>query len=180
LTENGETIVLESTDFSIYPGVSFVLDDAHMGILPVGKESANPPKAEYIKIRIKNSSNAKQIAFGFALNHTNQGRFLAVTVTELNCDLFGKEYRSNSDEWETYVFSVSDLNMATNYKELLYNPESDIPFSRWDGLLYELLIFPFGYDTEEGKGAYPGATVEIDYVVIGSLEYVMNYRSTLE
>jgi hypothetical protein len=75
-----------------------------------------------------------------------------------------------------------ELNMNTNYEELIYDPndENAIPASRWGGQLFELLIFPFGYNVTDGSGNYPGAAMDIDYIVVGSRDYVESYQSALE
>ncbi|MBQ3489145.1 MAG: bacterial Ig-like domain-containing protein [Clostridia bacterium] len=182
LIEDGEVLRVQSTDASIYPGLTFILDAAHSDEFPVGRENSNPAKAEYVKIRVKNFSNCDQITFGFATNSTNGGRFLPATLSELTFDANGKVYESGSGEWQTYTFSIYELNKNTNYDELLYDPEDEnsVQLSRWSGNLYEFLIFPFGYNVTDGTGNYPGATMDIDYVVIGSKDYVTHYRSALE
>ncbi len=190
LIEDGEVLHIESTDSSIYPGVAFTLDVAQDNLIPVGRE--NPPKGspatEYVKIRVRNYSVCDQITFGFVMNHTNNGKFVQATLTEFGTgengeikDVNGKSYGS-SGEWETYTFSMYDVNMNTNYSDLLYDPtkEGVEPTSRWPGKLYEILIFPFGYDVSDGTGNYPGAAMDIDYVVLGSRAYVDSYQSALE
>lgn len=181
LTEDGEVFRFESTDSSIYPGISFVIDDMQDGIMQIGKESGNPKKAEYVKIRVRNHSVCDQITFGFVLKNTNNGNFVSATISELTVDEDGKKYGS-SGEWETYTFSMATINQNTNYDELLYDPTNpeDTPKSRWGGQLFELLVFPFGYNVTDGTGNYPGAAMDIDYIVIGSRNYVDNYQSALE
>ena len=182
LIEDGEVLHFESTDASIYPGIAFTLDMAHEGIFSTGKESSNPPAAEYVKIRVRNHSVCDQITFAFVMNHTNGGKFVNATISEFSGeDATGKKYES-SGEWETYTFSMYEINMNTNYDELLYDPteEGVTPSSRWPGKLYEILIFPFGYDVTDGTGNYPGAAMDIDYMVIGSRSYVDSYQSALE
>ena len=181
LIEGGEALRFESTDSSIYPGISFALDMAQDKIFRIGRESGDPAKAEYVKVRVRNHSVCDQMTFGFVLQNTNNGRFVQATISDLTVDATGKKYQS-SGEWETYVFSMHEINMNTNYSDLIYDPtqEGVTPSSRWGGYFYELLIFPFGYDVTDGIGNYPGAAMDIDYVVIGSLDYVTNYHSALE
>ena len=181
LIEDGEVLHFESTDASIYPGIAFTFDMAQDNIFKIGKESNDPAKAEYVKIRVRNHSVCDQITFGFVLKNTNNGKFVQATVSDLTTDANGKKYVS-SGEWETYVFSMHEINMNTNYSELIYDPtkEGVTPSSRWGGEFYELLIFPFGYDVTDGTGNYPGAAMDIDYVVIGSKDYVTDYQSALE
>ena len=181
LIEDGEVLHIESTDSSIYPGVAFMIDLAQDSYFQIGRETNNPAKAEYAKIRVRNFSVCDQITFGFVLKNTNNGKFVQATITELTKDANGKVYGS-SGEWETYTFSMYDVNMNTNYSELIYDPakEGVTPSSRWGGQLYEMLIFPFGYDVSDGTGNYPGAAIDIDYMVIGSRAYVDSYQSALE
>ena len=181
LSDDGEFLTITSTDSSVYPGVVFVLDAAHNGDMKVGREDNNPPKAEYVKIRVRNYSTCDQITFGWTMNHTNNGTLMPVSTSELTVDANGKKYES-SGEWQTYIFSMYDINMNTNYDELLYDPanENAKPTSRWPGELYEFAIYPFGYNVTDGTGNYPGAKIDIDYVVIGSKDYVTNYQSALE
>lgn len=182
LSEDGEYLTITSTTAKLYPGMFFILDGPKEGLLPVGRETNNPAKAEYFKIRVRNYSACDQFTFGNAQNHTNSGKFGSVTISELTTDANGKEYVS-SNEWETYIFSMYELNKNTNYNDLLYDPETE-EFTdnknRWGGNLYELAIFPFGYGVDDGTGNYPGAKIDIDYIVMGSLDYVTNYQSALE
>ena len=179
LIENGEVLHFESTQNCAYPGLQFIIDEYHDGIMPVGSESGSPAKAEYFKIRVRNYSTANRFTFGWALNHTGNGKFMPVTLSDLKVDLNGKTY-GTSGEWETYIFSMPTINQETNYSELLYDPETEEPTTRWGGYMYELLLFPFGYDVDDGTGPYAGASIDIDYVVVGSLDYVTNYKSELE
>ncbi len=181
LVEDGEVLRFESTDSSIYPGIAFTFDMNQDRIFPIGLETSDPKKAEYVKIRVRNHSVCDQMTFGFVLPSTNNGKFVQATISELTEDADGKKYES-SGEWATYTFSMHTINMNTNYSDLLYDPtKEDVkPVSRWGGDLYELLIFPFGYDVTDGTGNYPGAAMDIDYIVIGSRNYVDNYQSALE
>ena len=181
LSDDGEFMTITSTDSSVYPGVIFILDAAHAGEFTVGQESGNPSRAEFVKIRVRNFSSCDQISFGFTMNHTNNGNLMPLSTSELTVDANGKKYES-SGEWQTYIFSMYELNMNTNYSEQLYDPsKEDVqPTSRWPGKLYEFAIYPFGYDVTDGTGNYPGAKIDIDYVVIGSRDYVTNYQSALE
>jgi hypothetical protein len=179
LTEGGEVLHFESTDSSVYPGINFLIDAMHNGSMKIGKETNDPKKAEYAKIRVRNHSVCDQITFVFVTNSTNGGKFVSAAISEMTVDADGKEYGS-SGEWETYTFSFSDINQNTNYDELIYDPAVDEPKSRWGGDLYELFIFPFGYNVTDGTGNYPGAAMDIDYLVLGSRDYVDNYQSALE
>ena len=52
----------------------------------------------------------------------------------------------------------------------------------WSSSLKEFGIFPFGFSSGKSDEceAYVGAEMEIDYIVIGSYDYVTAYQSTLE
>lgn len=181
LIENGEVLHLECTVSSVYPGISFIIDEYHTNAMVVGSASGSTPKAEYVKIRVRNHSTADQITFAFCHGSTNQFKFMEKSLSELTVDVNGKRYAS-SGEWQTYIFSMATINMETNYGDLLYDsddPEAT-PTHCWSGGISEFLIFPFGYNVTDGTGAYPGAAIDIDYIVIGSLDYVTNYKSALE
>ena len=180
ITENGEVFHFEVTGENTSPGVGFVIDEYRKNNVEIGSESGSNPRAEYVKIRVRNYSAANRFTFGFITNATNNYHFVSATISDLMEDANGKKYVSGSGEWETYIFSMRDINVATNYKDLLPENSEGMPDSRWGGQLNELLIFPFGFDVENGTGAYPGAAIDIDYIVIGSLDYVTNYKSELE
>jgi hypothetical protein len=106
---------------------------------------------------------------------------MPATISDLIVDANGKEYKSASGEWETYIINMPTANINTNYDELLpVNSTTGEVGSRWGGDLEALILIPFGYDVTDGTGAYPGAEIDIDYVVLGSLDYVTNYKSELE
>ncbi len=179
--ENGEVLHITMTGEDDQPGIEFILDEAHDGDLPIGTESGTNPKAEYFKIRVRNYSTASRFTFGSAMNHTGgNGSFVSATVSDLKIDANGKEYQSNSGEWQTYIFSMPTINQATNYEDMLPKDSEGNPTSRWGGTLYNLLIFPFGFNVDDGTGGYTGAEIDIDYIVMGSLDYVTNYKSDLE
>ncbi len=178
--ENGEVLHFEVTGDTTTPGLYFILDEAHDQNVPVGSESADNPKAEYIKIRVRNYSTANRFSFAFVLNQTNTYRFMPVTISDLIIDANGKEYKSATGEWETYIVNMPTANINTNYEDLLPTDSDGNVTSRWGGLMEALILIPFGYDVTDGTGAYPGAEIDIDYVVMGSLDYVTNYKSELE
>ena len=181
LIEDGEVLHLECTAESVYPGISFIIDEYHTNAMMVGSASGSTPKAEYVKIRIRNHSTADQITFAFCHGSTNQYKFMEKSLSELTTDMNGKRYAS-SGEWQTYIFSMATINQETNYGDLLYDSDDEeaVPTHCWSGGISEFLIFPFGYNVTDGTGSYPGAAVDIDYIVIGSLEYVTEYKSNLE
>ncbi len=179
--ENGEVLRITMIAEDDQPGIEFILDEAHDGDLPIGTESGTNPKAEYFKIRVRNYSTASRFTFGSAMNHTGgNGSFVTATVADLKIDADGNEYQANSGEWKEYVFSMPTINQATDYEEMLPRDTDGNPSSRWGGLLYNLLIFPFGFNVDDGTGGYTGAQIDIDYIVMGSEEYVRNYKSDLQ
>ena len=171
LLDNGEILHLESISISSDPGMTFVLDADHCSI-NVGREKNG--SMEYCKIRIKNYSNSKQFTLGFITSIFGSGyKFVPLTITDVPVE-------SDSSEWITYTFSVPEYNENTNYDDSLKRDNEGNPVSRWYSYLYSILIFPFGYNVENGQGAYEGATMDIDYIVFGSKEYVTSYQSNLE
>ncbi len=179
--EGGEVLHFEITGSNDTPGLQFVVDEQHDQLINTGSESGANPKMEYFKIRVRNTSTANRFTFGFALQSTNSYKFVGATVSDLKIDMNGKEYQSASGEWETYIFSMSTINQTTDYNDLLPDANSDgVKESRWGGYMDSLLIFPFGYDVDDGTGPYVGASIDIDYIVGGSLEYVTAYKSELE
>ncbi len=187
-SEGGEALHVElvdtNSDGELYetPGLAFVLDDYHDRYLPIGTESGSTPKAEYVKIRVRNTSTAGRFTFGFMTNNTGTGgwKFVNMSVSDLTVDKDGKEYESATGEWQTYIVSMPTINTATNYNDGLAKDSQGNPLTRWGGELGTFVLFPFGYDVTDGTGGYFGASIDIDYVVIGSLDYVTNYKSALE
>ena len=178
--ENGEVLHFEVTGDTDTPGLYFILDAPHDETVPIGAEDGDNKKAEYVKIRVRNYSTASRFTIAFAANQTNNYKFVNATISDMKIDMNNKEYKSASGEWETYIFSMRTINIATNYEELLpTNTDGEVQ-TRWGGYLEALLLFPFGINVTDGTGPYIGAAIDIDYVVLGSLDYVTNYKSTLE
>jgi hypothetical protein len=178
--ENGEVLHFEVTGANDNPGLYFILDEAHDVLVPVGAENGDNPKAEYVKMRVRNYSTASRFSFGFAANQTNNYKFVNATISDMKSDMNNKEYKSASGEWETYIFSMRTINLATDYEELLPTDLEGNKQSRWGGNLEALILFPFGINVTDGTGPYIGASIDIDYIVLGSLDYVTNYKSELE
>lgn len=171
LTDNGEVLHLEATSGSSVPGMTFVLDEDHESIV-LGTEDKG--QMEYCKIRIRNYSSADQFTLGYMTSNINNGQsFFTQTVTDVPVE-------SNSGKWVTYLFSVPEYNAATNYEDSLPKNADGAPTSRWSAKLSNILVFPFGYNVKDGSGAYSGASVDIDYIVFGTKEYVTSYKSELE
>ncbi len=154
LEEGGEVLKLVAKDTNKYSGMPFSLD-AFAADIPIGKESSN--QAEYVKIRIRNSSSSTKIGFGFIPQWTNS---LSRSISVLDID-------ANMSGWTTYTFSM---------QQLCYDQRGED--ASWGGMLKSFYVFPFGYGDQ--SEVYEGAMMEIDYVVIGSYEYVQTYESALE
>lgn len=173
LTDNGEVLNVKSISTANNPGIPFCLDDAGFDI------TANPEikgGMEYVKIRIRNYSSADQISFGFTSTSIGGGgrKFIENTISNLDIEPV-------SSEWKTYIFSMSEINSATNYGGTLeVNKETGVASPRWGGKIQDILFFPFGYKVTDGTGAYEGAEMDIDYIVFGTKDYVTNYKSALE
>ncbi len=178
--ENGEVLHVEMTGSNATPGLWFVLDEEHKKTIPVGSESADNKKAEYVKIRVRNHSACDRFTFGFVTSGTNTYKWTTAVVSDLKVDATGKQYKAAYGEWETYIFSMAAINAATNYNDLIPANPNGTPGNRWYGDLESFILFPFGYNVEDGTAPYVGASIDIDYVVIGSKEYVTNYESELE
>lgn len=171
LTSNGEVLSVEAASTSSVPGIVFTLDEM-AGEIKAGKEDAGG--SEYMKIRIRNYSSAQQFTIGFMTTNINGGlSFFSSTISDIKVE-------SNSGEWAEYVISIPTENSNTNYGDQLTKNEDGVPNSRYSGNLTRLLVFPFGYNKTDGTGAYQGATMDIDYIVIGSKAYVENYKSALQ
>lgn len=184
LIENREVLHIEQIAADSNPGMTFVIDEMHDDkFMPLGTENSTTPRAQYIKIRVRNYSTASRFTFGWATQSTNNGHFVSATITDFttsSTDMLGNSYQSGSGEWQTYILDMPQLNKETNYSEQLKTDDKGELQSRWGASLYELLVFPFGYNVSDGTGAYLGASIDIDYIVIGDLEYVTNYKSALE
>lgn len=130
--------------------------------------------ATYIKLRLKNNSTATQLSVGFfGTGMGSSFKFLPYSLADLPIDTL-------TDEWTTYTYELRDMNVRTNYLDGLASKDGTLQ-SRWGGTLYRLMIAPFGYVNQtSGNGPYNGASLTLDYLVIGGEEYVKAYKSTLE
>ncbi len=129
----------------------------------------------YIKLRLKNNSTATQLSVGFfGTGMGSSFAFLPYSLADLPIDTL-------TDEWTTYTYELRDRNVKTNYLDGLASGTTGTLQSRWGGTLYRLMIAPFGYSNQtSGNGPYNGASLTLDYLVIGSEDYVNAYKSTLE
>lgn len=153
-TNYGETLKLTATDAN-NPGIAFEL--SLFNTYFIGPEEREG--AEYVKIRFKNHSSSTKLTFmGYY-----QGRLDARATATIDIE-------PNSDEWQTITISMVEgtTNSANNFTKR----------NAWLSYLKEFAIYPFGYNKD--CEATVGAEMEIDYVVIGSKQYVESYFSALE
>lgn len=160
LTDDNEVLHLVSTSSSAC-GIAFKLGEFRHNI-NIGLESAGA--AEYIKIRIRNTSASTKIAFAWQRNGLS-GWTRAISTLDIDPNMTG---------WYELVINMRNLNIDTN-------TASTRDGSFWGAQIKDFCIFPFGYSgygsTYEG---YEGASMDIDYIVIGSYDYVTNYQSDLQ
>lgn len=172
LTDNGEVLHLKTTSTASNPGIPFCVDDAGSAI---NLNSEVKGGTEYVKIRIRNYSTADQLSFGYTCTAWGGGgrRFMEKTIASIDIEPV-------STEWKTYIFSYPEANAATNYNDLCKDSKTGAISPQYGGKLQDLILFPFGYNVKDGTGAYEGAEMDVDYIVIGTKEYVENYKSELE
>lgn len=172
LTDNGEVLHLKTTSTASNPGIPFCVDDAGRAI---NLNSEVKGGTEYVKIRIRNYSTADQLSFGYTCTAWGGGgrRFMEKTIASIDIEPV-------STEWKTYIFSYPEANAATNYNDLCKDSKTGAISPQYGGKLQDLILFPFGYNVKDGTGAYEGAEMDVDYIVIGTKEYVENYKSELE
>ncbi len=172
LTDNGEVLHLKTTSTASNPGIPFCVDDAGSAI---NLNSEVKGGTEYVKIRIRNYSTADQLSFGYTCTAWGGGgrRFMEKTIASIDIEPV-------STEWKTYIFSYPEANAATNYNDLCKDSKTGAISPQYGGKLQDLILFPFGYNVKDGTGAYEGAEMDVDYIVIGTKDYVDNYKSELE
>ena len=152
--ENGETIKLTATNAE-NPGIAF--EFANSNVYPIGIE--NQSNIQFIKIRFKNNSSATKLTLmGMNLSYANGNLDPRVRATIA--------IEPNSSEWQTITINMYDEVFNTTGNK------------NWNSRLKKFGIFPFGYGND--CQAYKGAEMEIDYVVLGSYDYVTSYQSELE
>ncbi len=158
LTNDNEVLHLVSKSSSP-SAIAFKLGEMRHEI-KIGTEAAGC--AEYVKIRIRNTSSSTKMAFGWTRSGLS-GWTRSVSTIDIDPNMTG---------WYTLTISMNSLNIDTN---------TSYDGSYWGAAIKDFIIFPFGYSaygsTFEG---YEGATMDIDYIVIGSYDYVTNYKSDLE
>jgi hypothetical protein len=160
LTDDNEVLHLVSNSSSSC-GIAFKLGEFRHNI-NIGSESAGA--AEYVKIRIRNTSAATKLSFAWTRNGLS-GWVRGISTIDIAPNMTG---------WYELVINMRNLNIDTN-------TASNRDGSFWGAQIKDFMIFPFGY---AGYGSayegYEGASMDIDYVVIGSYDYVTNYQSDLQ
>ena len=157
--ENGEILTLTATD-ATNPGITFVF--SQFDTYAIGAEEL--ARAEYVKIRFKNKSSATKLTFMGTNNSFAVGRQPDPRVSA------SIDIQPNSDEWQTITLSMVEGTKNSANNRLNANT--------WNSFVKKFAIFPFGYGKDcEAK---VGSEMEIDYVVIGSSEFVASYQSELE
>lgn len=155
-SEEGETLKLSVNSIEQKPHIAFRFSNT--AVYKIGKESDS--KIEFLKIRFKNNSSAtKMTIWGShaSLGATRPDPRLGITLN----------IEPNSSEWQTITVSMYDAVKNNKYGG-----------TYWEGMLGQgIAIYPFGCDD---CSAYLGAEMEIDYVVIGSRDFVETYQSELE
>ena len=162
-TNGGEVMKIFTTDQTKDGGLAFRVATT-TGDIPLGAESAK--RLEYIKIRIKNNSPSTKFTLGAGITGGGSQDISSKTFGTLDIE-------SNSSEWKTYTFSMKDLNYDTQNRR----GNSD---ARWSGSMRQFVFFPFGQGVDREAIAGDQYYMEIDYIVMGSLEYVNGYESELE
>ena len=156
--EGGETLKLTSTNAD-NPCIAF--ECSRLKTYLIGKESDG--RAEYVKIRFKNSSSATKLSFmGTNPSFANGSLDKRISAT---IDIL-----PNSDEWQTITLSMVEGTVNSSYNITKFNT--------WNSYLTKFAIYPFGFGND--CEATVGAEIEIDYVIFGSSEYVNSYSSKLE
>ena len=155
-TQGGEVIRLTATGAE-NPGIVFEL--SKLRTFNIGTQDSG--NAEYIKIRLKNNSPSTKLTF----MGTNESWGNGSLDSRIRATI---EVEPNSSEWQTVTLSMVDGTLNTTGTKA------------WSSYLKQFAIFPFGYDKENEAIVNDKYFMEIDYVVIGSYEYVTSYQSKLE
>ena len=158
--QGGEVIRLTATnddDTTSSPGIAFGIST--LRTFNIGSQNDN--NAEYIKIRLKNNSPSTKLTF----MGTNESWGAGKLDPRIRATI---DVEPNSSEWQTITISMLDGTLNTTGTKA------------WSSYLKNFAIFPFGYNKENEAIVNDKYYMEIDYVVIGSYEYVSSYQSALE
>ena len=154
--QDGEVIRLTATAQE-NPGIAFRF--SQLNTFAIGAQTEG--KAEYVKIRFKNNSPSTKITF----MGTNQSWGAGKLDQRIRATI---DVEPNSSEWQTVTISMVDGTFNTTGSKA------------WGSFLKEFAIFPFGYNKDNEAIVNDKYYVDIDYVVIGSYEYVTGYQSAIE
>lgn len=160
--QDGEVLRLTATEdkngVSKYgPGIAFEISSLRM--LNIGKQDDG--NAEYIKIRFKNNSPSTKLSIMGTNESLGAGKLDSRIVATFDVE-------PNSAEWQYIEISMVDAIQNTTGT------------ANWSSFLRKLAIFPFGYNKDNEAVYNDIYYMEIDYVVIGSKDYVKSYQSELE
>jgi len=156
-TQNGEVLRLTATDTN-NPAIAFQVST--METYAIGSQN-DGELAEYIKIRFKNNSPSTKLTF--MGTNKSWGNYAIDRRVRATIDV-----EPNSAEWQTITISMVEGTQNTTGSKA------------WSSYLKSLAIFPFGYDKDNEAIVNDKYYMEIDYIVIGSKEYVDSYQSALE
>jgi hypothetical protein len=161
LQDNNEVIRLTAKDTN-NPYIAFEVDK--LGSYSAGSE--NNGKMEYVKIRFKNNSPSTKLTFmgSDIYKGTNSLDSRATATIDIE---------PNSSEWQTITISMVEGTMNSRNN-------SDAGKSTWFANLKSFAIYPFGYNKDNEAIVNDKYYMEIDYVVLGSKDYVDSYQSELE
>ena len=154
--QGGEVIRLTATADD-NPAIAF--DFATLRTFAIGSQDNGG--AEYVKIRFKNNSPSTKLTF----MGTNESLGAGKLDSRIRATI---DVEANSSEWQTITISMVDGTLNT------------VGSKNWSSYLKRFAIFPFGYSKDYEGIANEKYYVDIDYVVIGSYEYVTSYQSALE
>ncbi len=154
--QDGEVIRLTATSTD-NPAIAFSF--ANLRTFAIGKQDGGA--AEYVKIRLKNNSPSTKLTFMGTNESWGAGKLDQRVRATIDVE-------PNSSEWQTITLSMVDGTFNTTGVQA------------WSSFLKEFAIFPFGYSKDNETIVNDKYYMEIDYVVIGSYEYVSSYQSALE
>lgn len=160
--QNDEVVRFYATDTDSEHGIAFEV--ASMSTYPLGSESKGV--MEYVKIRFRNNSPSTKLTFRGTNPYSGSNLDDRVTATI--------DVEPNSSEWQEVTISMVEYTMNSR------NNTSMAGQNTWMASLKKFAVYPFGYGKDNESLVNDNYYVDIDYVVLGSKEYVTNYQSELE
>lgn len=160
--QNDEVVRFYATDTDSEHGIAFEV--ASMSTYPLGSESKGV--MEYVKIRFRNNSPSTKLTFRGTNPYSGSNLDDRVTATI--------DVEPNSSEWQEVTISMVEYTMNSR------NNTSMAGQNTWMASLKKFAVYPFGYGKDNESLVNDNYYVDIDYIVLGSKEYVTNYQSELE